>query len=58
MDVGFRIKGFQSTGKRAIMVMYYELTLGMVGVPKETDPEYSLEGLMLKLQLQSFGNLM
>ena len=25
---------------------------------KEIRPEYSLEGLMLKLQLQSFGNLM
>ena len=25
---------------------------------KETDPEYSLEGLMLKLKLQYFGHLM
>ena len=25
---------------------------------KEIDPEYSLEGLMLKLKLQSFGHLM
>ena len=25
---------------------------------KETSPEYSLEGLMLKLKLQSFGHLM
>ena len=25
---------------------------------KEISPEYSLEGLMLKLQLQYFGNLM
>ena len=25
---------------------------------KEINPEYSLEGLMLKLKLQSFGNLM
>ena len=24
---------------------------------KETNPEYSLEGLMLKLKLQSFGHL-
>ena len=24
---------------------------------KEIDPEYSLEGLMLKLKLQSFGHL-
>ena len=26
--------------------------------PKEISPEYSLEGLMLKLQLQYFGHLM
>ena len=25
---------------------------------KEINPEYSLEGLMLKLELQSFGHLM
>ena len=25
---------------------------------KEIDPEYSLEGLMLKLKLQNFGHLM
>ena len=33
----------------------------MVRVPtilKEINPEYSLEGLMLKLKLQSFGHLM
>ena len=27
-------------------------------IPKEISPEYSLEGLMLKLTLQSFGHLM
>ena len=27
-------------------------------IPKETIPEYSLEGLMLKLKLQYFGHLM
>ena len=27
-------------------------------IPKEIDPEYSLEGLMLKLKLQYFGHLM
>ena len=27
-------------------------------MPKEINPEYSLEGLMLKLKLQYFGNLM
>ena len=27
-------------------------------ISKETNPEYSLEGLMLKLKLQYFGHLM
>ena len=27
-------------------------------IPKETSPEYSLEGLMLKLKLEYFGHLM
>ena len=27
-------------------------------IPKEINPEYSLEGLMLKLKLQDFGYLM
>ena len=27
-------------------------------IPKEISPEYSLEGLMLKLKLQCFGHLM
>ena len=29
-----------------------------VSILKEINPEYSLEGLMLKLKLQSFGHLM
>ena len=36
-------------------------SLGLQGdpvYPKEISPEYSLEGLMLKLKLQSFGHLM
>ena len=37
-------------------------SLGLQGDPKsmlkEISPEYSLEGLMLKLKLQYFGNLM
>ena len=27
-------------------------------IPKETNPEYSLEGLMLKLKIPYFGHLM
>ena len=30
----------------------------LTSIPKETNPEYSLEGLMLKLQLQYLGPLM
>ena len=30
----------------------------MISIPKEISPEYSLEGLMLKLKLQYFGHLM
>jgi len=30
----------------------------MESILKETSPEYSLEGLMLKLKLQYFGHLM
>ena len=30
----------------------------LTSIPKETNPEYSLEGLMLKLKLQYFGHLM
>ena len=30
----------------------------LTSIPKETNPEYSLEGLMLKLQLQYFAHLM
>ena len=33
-------------------------SLGLQGDPKEISPEYSLEGLMLKLKLQYFGHLM
>ena len=31
---------------------------GIQSILKEINPEYSLEGLMLKLKLQSFGHLM
>ena len=43
---------------------FWELTFIFVqgrsnqSILKEISPEYSLEGLMLKLQLQSFGHLM
>ena len=33
-------------------------SLGLQSILKEISPEHSLEGLMLKLKLQSFGHLM
>ena len=33
-------------------------SLGLQGDPKEISPEYSLEGLMVKLKLQYFGHVM
>ena len=32
--------------------------MALISIPKEISPEYSLEGLMLKLKLQYFGHLM
>ena len=34
------------------------ISRGFQSILKEIDPEYSLEGLMLKLKLQYFGHLM
>ena len=36
----------------------YRLVLKQKSILKEISPEYSLEGLMLKLKLQYFGHLM
>ena len=45
-----------------ILVKTLERSLDSKGIkpvnPKEINPEYSLEGLMLKLKLQYFGHLM
>ena len=35
-----------------------QLTSHSFNIPKEISPEYSLEGLMLKLKIQYFGHLM
>ena len=34
------------------------MSLALKEILKEVSPEYSLEGLMLKLKLQAFGHLM
>ena len=38
--------------------LYAEKVGISISIPKEINPEYSLEGLMLKLKLQYFGHLM
>ena len=43
--------------KRLLRVPWTESSLNQ-SILKETNPEYSLEGLMLKLKLQYFGYLM
>ena len=40
------------------LVALASLAMEHQSVLKEINPEYSLEGLMLKLKLQSFGHLM
>ena len=51
MEVGDGVWGCGSWGK--------EIKLNLLGLTlKEINPEYSLEGLMLKLNLQYFGHLM
>ena len=40
------------------MVLEKTLEKSNQSIPKEISPEYSLEGLMLELKLQSFGHLM
>ena len=36
----------------------FDFTISNQSIPKEINPEYSLEGLMLKLKLQNVGHLM
>ena len=43
---------------RGIRVQGLSVFLGVGKVLKQINPEYSLEGLMLKLKLQYFGHLM
>ena len=41
-----------------VLEMTLESPLDCKEIPKEICPEYSLEGLMLKLKLQYFGHLL
>ena len=53
-----RIDAFELWCWRRLLRVPWTARRSNQSIPKETSPEYSLEGLMLKLQLQYFGHLM
>ena len=53
-----RIKGFELWCWRRLLRVSWTARRSNQSILKEISPEYSLEGLMLKLKLQSFGHLM
>ena len=62
VDVGNLISGSAAFSKSSLNIwkfmVHVLLKPGNQSILKEISPEYSLEGLMLKLQLQYFGHLM
>ena len=55
---GQRIDAFKLWCWKRLFRFPWTLRRSNQSIPKETNPEYSLEGLMLKLKLQYFGHLM
>ena len=53
-----RIDGFQLWCWRKVLRVPWTARRSNYSILKEISPEYSLEGLMLKLKLQYFGHLM
>ena len=53
-----RIDAFKLWYRRRLLRVPWTARRSNQSIPKEINPEYSLEGLMLKLQLQYFGHLM
>ena len=53
-----RIDAFELWGQRRLLRVPWPARRSNQSILKEISPEYSLEGLMLKLKLQSFGQLM
>ena len=53
-----RIDAFELWSWRRLLSVSWTVRRSNQSILKETSPEYSLEGLMLKLKLQSFGHLM
>ena len=52
------IDAFEPSGWRRLLRVPWTARRSNQSIPKEISPEYSLEGLMLKLKLQCFGHLM
>ena len=55
---GLRIDGFELLCWRRLFIVPWTARRSNQSVLKEINPEYSLEGLMLKLNLEYFGHLM
>ena len=53
-----RIDGFELWCCRRLLRVHWTARISNQSILKEMSPEYSLEGLMLKLKLQYFGHLM
>ena len=53
-----RIKAFELWCWRRLLSVPWTTKTSNQSILKEINPEYSLEGLMLKLKLWSFGHLM
>ena len=53
-----RIDAFDLWCQRRVLTVPWTARRTNRSIPKEINPEYSLEGLMLKLKLQYFGHLM
>ena len=53
-----RIDAFELWCWRKVLRVPWTARKSNQSIPKEINPEYSLEGLMLKLKLQYFGHLM
>ena len=53
-----RIDGFELWCWRRLLRVPWTARRSNQSILKESSPEYSLEGLVLKLKLQSFGHLM
>ena len=53
-----RIDAFELWCWRRLLRVLWTATRSNQSILKEINPEYSLEGLMLKLKLQHFGHLM